>query len=144
MERPNSPEKKTPKLYDNCMSCESRYELTEDNTMAQTFARQPECNYLYCVCPHCNFRTKLFCDESSLQHAEAKGIYILERDYADETTYQEWVKVKGIELPKEYELTDRHEKIIKGFGETLRNMPDDFFWDNIEEPTERPYPNTWI
>lgn len=144
MEYQSSPEKKKQPIFDNCMNCEKKYKLTEENTIAHTYARQPECNFLMCICPNCNFRTKMFCDPDGIELAQDNGIYLLEDDYADDETYKQWIDVKGIELPQEYELTDRHEKIIKGFAEALSAIPDDFFWDNIGEPTNRPYPERWV
>lgn len=43
-----------------------------------------------------------------------------------------------------YELTDRHERLIRAFGEALLNIPEDLFWDGIENDTERPYPEKWV
>lgn len=46
-----------------------------------------------------------------------------------------------------YELTDRHEDIIQRFGKSLHEITERYpvwFWQEMNEPHDRPYPNRWV
>ena len=65
--------------------------------------------------------------------------------YADDNAYSDWLDVKGIELPKTYELTDRHEKLIGAFATALATIPDEYLYDLIvDDGYDKPYPQRWI
>lgn len=156
----NNPEYLQP-MTDQCSTCEKEYELGINNTFAVEFTKQPECNYFMAKCTHCEDLTKIFCSQDSLERANRQGIVInpdiqlpdgskrpLGGEYADEHTYNQWCQVKGIELPKTYELTARHEEIIKRFGETITAITEqapDLFMDVMSDPAPpQTMPQRWI
>ena len=51
---------------------------------------------------------------------------------------------RSIDSVRSYELTERHEELIRAFGASLLNIPEDLFWDGMEGETDRPYPNRWV
>lgn len=138
-------EKKIPPLYDDCSGCKERYQITANNSAAYHYEKQSECDFLLCVCPNCNFKTRIFINEHTMGIVRDNAIPVLEHEpYADENIYSDWLELNEIELPNTYELTDRHEETVRKFGETLINMPNELFWDNIEAEQPRPYPERWI
>ena len=139
-------EPKIQPIFDDCSNCETRYQLTAMNTAGRLYPKQPDCNYLLCVCPNCKYRTRIFCNETTLEVAALNGIEVFDDEpYADDNAYSDWLDVKGIELPKTYELTDRHEKLIRHFGEVVMNMPDALLYDEITSDDHgKPHPQRWI
>lgn len=136
-------DKKPKFLTDNCDGCQTDYKITPDNGKIVHHAEQPECDYIICSCPNCNYRTMIFINDTTFEHGVRTGLDLEVNKYADENTYKWWTEVKGIQLVKTYELTDRHEAIIRKFGENILAIPDDVFWDNIEAESSRPYPEMW-
>ena len=143
-ENPEKQQEPTP-LFDDCLNCEKRYQITKENSGGMYFPKQPECSYLLCCCPNCGNKTRIFSSQHVMDLAVENGIYIMdEQPYADENIYSDWLELMGIELPKTYELTPRHEEIIRKFGETLLNMPDDLLYDCITDEGDTPYPMRWV
>src|SRR5680860_754389 len=119
---PDNNEKEPIKMFDDCNTCDKRYELTKDNTEAYVFVKQPECSYLMCTCVHCNAKMVLFVGNETVDNVGLTDIHISVKEYADDKIYRRWLKAYGIELVQEKELTDRHEKIIAGFGSVIENI----------------------
>jgi hypothetical protein len=148
-EKPSNPEKKKPQpLFDDCNHCGKKYQLTAVNTILNIYDKQPDCNNVVCKCKHCNQFTKMFINDTLWEQAYLNGIPEAEQqDYADDTTYQQMLVVRGIELVEPVEITDRHEKLVAGLGKTLQTMfpaHADVFWDEMNSPnTYRPYPTRW-
>ena len=145
-EQNQNPEKKKPApMYDDCSRCETRYRLTPDNSALYLYTKQPECTFLYCVCPKCDFRTRIFVGEETTQQSVDNGLRVFAEDYAGESVYSDWIELKGIELPKTYELTNRHEALIHKMGEILLNTPDEHLYDLITDTGYgKPHPLKWI
>ena len=147
-ERMNNPEKQLPQWFDTCNKCETKYPLTPENTLYVYFEKQEECNYLVCKCPNCGSNTMIFDEDIGPNDALARDIMIDDSDrLASEQIYQTWFQVKGLELPQEYELTPRMEKLVAHFGETISKMSDEapeLFWDEMNSPQPTPYPQRWI
>ena len=140
-----NPEKKKPAaMYDDCSRCETRYKITPDNSALYLYTKQPECTFLYCVCPKCDFRTRIFVGKETVQLSVDTGLRIIAEDYAGENVYSDWIELKGIELPRTYELTNRHEALIQKFGEALLSMPDQMLYEGFHDETDNPYPQKWI
>lgn len=133
-------------IYDDCSNCEQRYQLTPDNTAGRIYPKQAECSYLLCVCPNCNNKTRIFCNDVTFEVAALNDIHIFDDEpFADDNVYSDWLELKGIELPKSYELTDRHEKMIGAFATALATVPDEHLYDLItDEGYNQPYPQRWI
>lgn len=145
--QPSPEERKQPTpLYDDCSKCEKRYQITKENSGGMYFTKQPECSYLLCRCPNCGNNTRIFCNEHVIQIAQENDIYIMDSEpYADDNIYSDWLELMGIELPKTYELTDRHEALIEKFGQTVMNMPADLLYDEITDMNQpKPHPQRWI
>ncbi len=143
----NTPEKKRKEvpLTDDCSRCEKIYPLTADNAYLFHYSNEKESkDNLYCVCPHCDYRTRIFIGEETFKTAVDNGIGLGVEKYAPEGAYDDWYELRGFVKPDTYELTDRHEAIIRKFGETILAIPDDLFWDTIEDDTQKPYPQKWI
>lgn len=141
-----SPEQQPKKevLTDTCDGCGVKYRLTKQNAEGRHYEGQQDCDYILCSCPKCSFRTRIFVSQHVMKLAIEAGITVVDEEpYADEETYQGWLRVNNIELPKSYELTDRHEAIIHKFGEAVLNMPDQLLYDGFHDETDRPYPNRW-
>lgn len=144
-EQEQTPEKlPKPRLFDDCSNCEQRYELTEDNSVVFNYTRQPECNFIYCACPNCDNRTRIFINPHSLEQARVAGIHIEDEEWASEQVYDDWCELKGIVLPETYQISDRHEKLIGQFGLTLANTPDEHLYDLIvDDGYSKPHPPRW-
>lgn len=133
-------------MFDDCGNCEFRYQMKPENSAVYKYAKQPECNFLFCVCPNCKTPSRIFIpDEDTLNEARANGLHVIEdEDYADQDIYESWFEAEGLVAPKEFELTDRQETIMRKFGDALMQIPDSLFWDNIEAETGKPYTNRWV
>lgn len=142
----NNPEKKkNQRITDNCDTCKKDYELTPNNTFLFHYAGQDELDNMFCTCPHCKSKIRIFIGEDTFRQAIDNGIEpICDEKYAPEDIYERWARLQGIEFPKTYELTDRHEATVRKFGESLLAIPDAVFWDNIEAETNHPYNQKWI
>lgn len=134
-------------LFDDCITegCGTRYQLTPQNTAGRIYPGQRDCNYLLCVCPGCNGKTRIFAVDNTLEQAALNGIEIFDDEpYAEPEIYDAWCRAAGIELPKTYELTDRHEALIGKFALTMANMPDDLLYDELTSDHGRPHPTRWV
>lgn len=144
----NAPEKEPQiqPIFDDCSNCDKRYQLTAMNSAGRLYPKQPDCSYLLCVCPNCKYRTRIFCNETTLEMAALNGIEVYDDEpYAEPEIYTSWLDVKGIELPQTYELTDRHERLIGQFATTLANCPDGLLYDLITDDNQgRPHPQRWV
>ena len=87
----------------------------------------------------------MFIDDHTWEQAYLNGIHEAEQqDYADDTTYQQMLVVRGIELVEPVEITDRQEKLVAALGKTLASCPDDLLFDFITDDNEtRDYPMRW-
>jgi hypothetical protein len=137
-------EKRPQYLTDNCDRCEETYDITPSNGKIVHHANQPECDYIHCTCPHCEYQTMIFIGDNSFEQGVNSGLDVQVNKFASVETHAWWMQIKGIVEPKTYELTDRHEALVKKFGENILAIPDSVFWDNVEAPTEHPYPNLWV
>lgn len=144
LENDNTPEKKQVPLTDDCDGCEKRYALTDRNAYLFHYSDQDELDHLYCVCPNCNYRCRMFINEATFQTAVDNGIGLSVEKYAPDHIHAMWLELNGYTPPATYELTDRHEALIHRFGEAIVAMPPELFWDNIEAETDKPYPLRWI
>lgn len=141
---PSPEERKEPTpLFDDCSRCEKRYQITKDNSGGIWYEKQPECSYLMCTCPNCQFVTRIFSNQHVMDIAKDNGIYVITEKYADDNIYSDWLELMGIELPKTYELTTRHEELIRKFGDTVMAMPDDLLYDEITSDHDKPHPQRW-
>lgn len=149
MERQGSnPEYKRKDLFDDCSGCEKRYKLTPQTVIdARFFSEQPECNSILLDCPHCHYKTKLFVSGETQAQLALNGIVAKEFKMADPETMKQWMDTYGIPMIGEYEITQRHERIVENFGHTtvaILDQAPDLFWDEINSPhTDKPYPQRW-
>ena len=143
---PNNPEKQARPIFDDCSNCEQRYQITNENSAGRLYRKQPECNYLLCVCPNCKNKTRIFCNETTLEMAALNDIHVFDdEDWADDNIYSDWLDLKGIELPQTYELTHRHEQLIGRFAKALAETPDEYLYDLIvDEGYGKPHNQRWI
>lgn len=142
---PNSNPEKQRRITDNCDTCKKDYELTPNNTFLFHYAGQEELDNMFCTCPHCKSKIRIFIGDDTFRQAVDNGIEpICDDKYAPEDLYKKWCALNGIELPKTYELTDRHNKLIGHFGLTMANMPDDLLYDELTSDHGRPHPTRWI
>lgn len=144
-EKQSSPEQQPKPLYDNCGNCEQDYELTSENSIVQLYSKQTECSFLFCICPNCSYKTRIYINPYTVTRAQELGIEVVDSEpYAPQPIYDEWCEVKGIELPKTYELTNRHEQIIGKFATALASTPDEHLYDLITDTGyNQPYPLRW-
>lgn len=142
---PESEPKPQP-MFDDCANCDKRYQLTPANSAAYHYRKQPECDFLLCLCPHCQQKIRMFCQPETIELARQNGLTVLEEeDYADQEIYQAWMSVNDLKLPETYELTDRHEELIRKFGETMLGMPADLLYDELTDINQpKPHPQRWI
>lgn len=144
-----SPENHKPQpIYDTCITegCGKKYELTNENTAGRIYPGQPECNYLYCICPHCSGRTRIFAVDATLEQAAINGIEIFDDEkYAEPEIYDAWCRAAGIELIATHELTHRLEHVMGKAAFVLNNTPDEYLYDLITDTGyDQPYPQKWI
>lgn len=142
----HAPEKEPVPMFDDCMHCEQRYQITADNAAIYHYNKQSECDFLFCVCPNCSGQSRIFCSPETVEVGKQNGLKIVaEEDYADQNIYRSWLELNDIVLPPTYELTDRHEALIKKFGETMLAMPDDLLYDEITDFNHpKPHPQRWV
>ena len=162
----NNPEFIRKNLMDDCSGCGERY-LLEPATvnMAYWFANSPRHSFAHCTCPNCEYKTLIFIDqfgrEALMQHGvelneemdnPPKNIIKIRKEIDDKNKPADVKEEEGEmeaqpELPT-YELTDRMEKLVAHFGQTISNVLDkdpSLFWDEMEGPNDyRPYPMRWI
>lgn len=146
-ESQSSPEKQPRPMYDICDNCEERYEITKENAAVCAYSKQHECDWIYCICPHCDNRTKIYIGGTDwLDNSRLAGLSILEDEsYAEDNIYNQWLEAKGIELAKTYQLTNRHEKLIGQFATVLAETPDEYLYDLIvDNGYDKPLPQRWI
>lgn len=127
----NNHEKEPKPLFDDCSNCDERYFLTEENCVLNRFIKQPDCNYIFCICPHCMCQTRIFVGEDTTERYIALGLVYVEEEYADEATYETWLDLMEIKLIKPRELTQRQEKMIGFWAYLLANDRFDVFNDDI-------------
>lgn len=111
-------EPKEPTLKDNCMHCNTVYPITCENAALFVFTRKADCNYLQTECTNCGGDTRLFMQDGgdTAQKARQLGITEIVTDYPPDNIYQSFLKVFGIELIQEKELTPRQENRVKYLG----------------------------
>ena len=132
-------------LTDNCDGCGTDYYITSFNGLIYHFEGQPDCDYLFCACPECNYRTRIYINQTTVENARALGIPEDNTNrYAPDMIYREWCDVRDVKLPPVYELTPRHEETITRFGQSILNMPDDLLNEGWGDDTSRPYPERWV
>lgn len=142
--KPQDPNKKPKPMFDDCNHCSKKYQITAINAKLHLFEKQPDCNFIYCTCSHCQGTTKMFIDDYTVEQGIGNGLPVSLEDYADDTTYKQWLQVKGIELVQPRDITDRHERAIAALGQTLRSIPSDMFWEEMNSPHDyKPYPQRW-
>ena len=125
------------------------YELAENNAAMVDYSDKRECNFLYSRCPGCNGALRMYIDGLDPEEANVRGLFIVEDEaYPDDDIFEEWLGVKGYELPKTYELTHRHEEMIKRFGETITAITEqapELFMEVMRDPAPpQTMPQRWI
>ena len=143
-EREPTPEKRLPRLFDNCNNCEQDYDLEPNNAKLYMYDAEPDCNYLYCTCTHCQSNFIMFVGMDTVLNAIRHGIDPRAEKYAPDKIKNARLKLLGIELIEPVEITARHEKLIGSFAATLANCPDDLLYDFItDENNNRDLPQRW-
>lgn len=149
-QQPNNPEKyQKPKPWRlKCpqQECGKEYVLTPENSAMAHYEKQPECNFVFGTCPHCETNLRSYMSYLDPEEANKRGIKIHDdEEYAEPHIYEEWCAVKGIELLKERQLTPRLESEIEHFSETMDVIPDELLYDCITSMnTVRNMPERWI
>jgi len=144
-EQEQTPEKKYPRLYDNCNDCEQDYDLTPENTSLHLHEVNDDCDYARMTCDHCQRPWIMFgLSEDFVLNAVRHGIDPEFRKFPDNKVLTARLGQLGITLAQQHELTPRHELLISVFEETLQNCPDDMLFDLITDENIQPYPPRWI
>ena len=122
------------------------YELNGNNAAMGHYEDKTECNFIYSVCPRCSHRLRVYVEGLDPEEANKRGLQIVDDEaYPDDNIFEEWLGAKGYEVPKTYELTDRHEKAIAGLADVLKNIPDDLLMGVMSDPAPpQTMPQRWI
>ena len=146
MEQNNSPEKKkSGPLTDDCSKCGEIYTLTPENTVLNHYSTDDNMDNLICRCPHCQWRTRIFIRENTFEQAVNEGIPLIAEKYAGEAVVNDFQELMGMVPVETYELTNRHEAIIRRFGEVVLSTPDEHLFDLIADTGYgKPHPLKWI
>lgn len=131
MEREPSREYEQEPLTDDCMHCGKEYDLTDDNSRAFMYFKQPECNHLIMMCSHCDGLTFMFLaeDGDSIEKIREHGLPVDCCDFAPPDVYSKWMEINDIQLIKSHDVTPRQEKRIDFLRYLLEHdmiTPDDF------------------
>ena len=135
--------------HESCDNCNHEYDFSPEVATLNLFINDPMCNFIMAVCPQCGVNTRIFLTGDAIVHiiSECKLGFSLASDATDElkaaakSLYGEPDEV-AVQV-ETYELTDRQEQAISGFGSALEAIPDELFWDCINDDTDRPYPQDW-
>ena len=127
----------------------NEYELTESNSAMVDYPDKRECNFLYSKCPGCNSSLRMYTDGLDPEEANKRGLKIVDDEaYPDDDIFEEWLRVKGHELPETYELTHRHEALVQKFGETITAITEqapELFMDVMSDPApSQTMPQRWV
>lgn len=125
------------------------YVLDEGNAAMVDYSDKRECNFVFSKCPSCEHALRVYVSDLDPEQANVRGLFVIENEaYPDDAIFEEWLGVKGYELPKTYELTDRHEDMIKRFGETITAITEqapELFMDVMSDPAPpQTMPQRWI
>ena len=113
-------------LRDECLHCNKKYKITKENAAVFEFTKQPECNHLSAECTKCGGHTHIFIGEETLAQAKAWDIPVVPTEWAPDNLYQSWLRVSGIEIIKECEVTPRSLSRVAFLGWLLENDKIDF------------------
>ncbi len=154
-----------------CDRCDSGYEATAHNAVANLFLKDSRCNHIETRCTHCGNKEVIFLgarqitliirDEQVPVAVEAEATPNLrvraERAWAaaEEPAPQGDVggtaatprlatPVATADVLQQYELTRRHEELLDAFGNTLGAIPDDLLWDELRSDHDRRHPDRWV
>lgn len=124
------------------------YELAENNAAMADYSEKRECNFLYSICPGCSGELRVYIEGLDPEEANKRGLSVDDSEtYPDDDIFEEWLSVKGHEVPKTYELTTRHEALVKKFGETITAITEqapELFMDVMSDPAPRQtMPQRW-
>src|SRR6476620_4057058 len=90
----NTPEKKQVPLTDDCDNCNKKYPLTSENTHIFHYSDQDVMDNLFCVCPHCSYKTRIFVGHQTVEAAVNNGIGMTVEKNAPEGVYSDWIQLK--------------------------------------------------
>lgn len=110
----------------NCSNDEcpvDEYTRDGSNTAMVDYPESRQCNFLYSQCPRCNYSLRIYVENLDPEEANIRGYQIIDDEpYPTDAIHEEWLGVKGHQVPPVYELTTRHEAEIAKFGQTLVAM----------------------
>lgn len=95
------------------------------------------------------FRESLENFDETVEMMRERGFAFVEKDLVSNFDKEIYVAYFGHEpdlyshLVKQYELTDRHERLVKHFGETMLAMPDDLLYDELTSGHNHPHTEMW-
>lgn len=124
----------------DCGFCQQPIVLDETSTVVCIFTRQPWYNFLLVAC-ECGGKIRYFVPEEDILIAGKAGCGLIEEQWPDDDLIAAYNELKGITLPKTYELTPRMEAEIEQLATVLSTIPDDLLMSIMEEappPPQRP------
>jgi hypothetical protein len=155
-----------------CDTCAGDYEARSGNASARVYLTDAPCNHIEVRCTHCGAIEVIYLRPRRLEqlvregdlptviHAEAS------EDLRRRAAYS-WAEAEAAaglgehDRPatrdpdggmqpsppadlRTYQLTARHEVLLRSFGVTLANMPAELLWEELRSEHERRHPERWI
>lgn len=154
-----------------CDRCHGDYRALEANAVAHIYVKDHRCNHVEARCTHCGTTEVIFLGPNRIEEvvrvgklavrvvAEATaGLRVraenawaaADKATAPESDHRSMPAGGGGATPEAepeplqtFDLTSRHEELVAGFGESLRNIPDELLWDGMQSDSLREHPERW-
>ena len=155
-----------------CDNCHGEYRALEVNAVAHLYLKDRRCNHIESRCSHCPALEVIFLGPNRLEevirtgrlrvevHAEGNSELRVRAEKAwaaadeaanlggDSEVPAANPQTASGDAPGEtivrYQLTARHEELLRTFQETLTQIPDDLLWEGLSNENNRDHPDRWI
>jgi hypothetical protein len=156
-----------------CDRCHGDYGAREANAVAHIYVKDSRCNHVEARCTNCGTTEVIFLGPHRIEDVIRGGslqVEVLAEATAGLRVRAEnaWAAAEKATAPevdpsrpvgstgpratdgepatepvRTFDLTERHEKLISGFGQALLNIPDELLWDGMRGQTQRERPERW-
>jgi hypothetical protein len=155
-----------------CDTCASDYEARSGNASARVYLSDSLCNHIQVRCSHCGAIEVIYLRPRRLEQLVRDGdlptvIHAEASEDLRRRAARSWAEAEaeaglgdkdrpghrdadGLAQPspppnlRTYQLTARHEVLLRSFGVTLANMPAELLWEELQSEHERRHPERWI
>ena len=143
----------------NCDSCGGEYDVASANASARVYLENVECNHIEVRCSHCGAVEVIYLRPHRLEKAIRESnlpttIRASASQELRDRAARAWAEAEasarpgpniGAELAvRTYDLTNRHEVLLRSFAVTLENMPTELLFEELRAEHERRHPERWV